>query len=142
MKHRELIEFFLILFVLLLFSCAGMSQQTQDLKIKVSIFQIPPFQTVVSNEPAPKAKDGVVEGIRGTMTEGNVTGFFPDGIVFLEIDGFQNNEELYSVIKEKVRFPDITTILPVGDIYFKLYAIEEDEEGYYVIKRYRITWKI
>jgi hypothetical protein len=52
------------------------------------------------------------------MTGGNVTGSFPDGIVLFETDIFPDNEDLFSVIKEKVKFPNLTRILPIGNIYF------------------------
>lgn len=118
MKHRKLIEFFLIPFELFLLPWVGMSQQTQDLKIMVSIFQIPPFQTVIFNEPTQKEKEGEVGGIRGEMTSGNVTCYFPDGIVSFETNNFSDKKEIYRIIKEKVRFTDITGILPIEDIYF------------------------
>jgi hypothetical protein len=118
MRDRIYFKVFLTIFVLVSLSYTGKSNQSKDLKMKVGIFQIPPYQSVVWNEPSPKTKEGVTGGIRGTMTGGNVTGSFPDGIVLCETDRFPNNEDLYKVIKEKVKFPDLTRILPVGNIYF------------------------
>lgn len=126
MRDRYFFKVFLIIIVLDLFSYAGESNQRKDLKMKIGIFQIPPYQSVVWNEPSPKTEEGVAGGIRGKQIGGNVTGSFPDGIVLLETDIFPNNEYLFNVIKEKVKFPNLTRILPVGNIYFLIDAAKLD----------------
>lgn len=118
MRDRYFFRVFLIIIVSALFSSTGESNQSKDLKMRVSIYQIPPYQSVVWNEPSPKTEEGVVGGIRGTQIGGNVTVYFPDGAVLFKTDRFLDNEDLYKVIKEKVKFPHLTRILPVGNIYF------------------------
>jgi len=129
-KHRRFSMSFFILFGFLSFSLSGVSYQNQDLKMKVSIFQIPPCQGIVWSKSTP---DGGVESRAGAG--GYVTSSFPDGIVLFETDIIQNNKELFDVIKERVSFPEITRILPIADVYFlinteKLEASVIKEEMY------------
>jgi hypothetical protein len=117
-KHRRFSMSFFILFGFLAFSLSGISYQKEELKMKVGIFQIPPYQSIIKSEPSPPEKAGVVGGIRGTKTGGYVTRMFPDGIVIFETDKIQNNKDLFEIIKERVNFPEITGILPIADVYF------------------------
>ena len=121
---RTCVKAGLLVLVLLTISLLGLSFQTQVLEIK--IFQVPPVQGTVKNEPSPPVEEGVVGGIRGTMTGAYVTSFFPDGAVILESEVLHNNEEIIGLIKEKVMssLPDWVRILPVADVQVKF-----NEEG-------------
>ena len=118
MRDRVFFKVFLTIMVQVSFSYTCESNQSKDLKMKVGIFQIPPWQIIVKSEPAPNTKERDLGVIRGTQTGGPLTVYFPDGIVLCKTDRSLDNEDLYKVIKEKVKFPNLTRILPVGNIYF------------------------
>lgn len=108
----------LLISSLLLFPLLGISFQTQVQEVDVKIFQVPALQKIVKSEPSPPTEEGVVGGIRGTMTGGYVTGFFPDGIILFETDLKLNHEDIIMSIRERVMSsrPDWVRILPVADI--------------------------
>lgn len=101
MKNKKFITIFLSVIILLTISNIGMAFQNQDLRMKVSIFQIPPYQSIVKSEPTPPPEKGGVGEIRGTMTGGYVTASFPDGIVLFESDISQSNTDIIKFIKDK-----------------------------------------
>ncbi len=117
MKVKRLIIYVLCTIILFALFSLGMSYRNPGLNLKVRIFQIPPHQSITKILPSPPAKEGEVTGIYGERIGGNVTATFPNGIVLLETDLFQSNDDLIREIKEKVSFccEKVLSILPVAE---------------------------
>ena len=99
MKKNKIINNFLVLFFLISTAQIGMPLEDEYLNLKVRVFRILPFQSIVTKVTS--TQDG---GVSGEVIGGKVTASFPEGIVLLETDLYQNNEDLVKYIKEKVKF--------------------------------------
>lgn len=117
MKKKMVMSSLLIVF---LFSITkvGMLLDNENLNLKIRIFQVPPWQSIVMSVPTPPGE----KGVKGSMRGGNVTASFPNGIVLFETDLPQSNEDIIRFIKEQTRFtfPDFVNILPVADVYIRV----------------------
>ncbi len=131
MKKNKIINNFLVLFFLISTAQIGMPPEDEYQNLRVRVFRILPFQGSVKSYPA---KEG---GIRGVVSGGNVTAFFPDGIVLLETDLYQNDEDLVRFIKEKVKFSGLGEKVKISKVEHsnhtitkdRYIAIKENEEG-------------
>lgn len=104
-----------LIFLLISISQTGIPDENQNLNLKVSIFQIPPIQSIVKSESSTRAKEG---GIVGEQIGGAVTSSFPDGGVLFKSDIFHSNTDIIRFIKSKTRstFPEFVSILPIADL--------------------------
>ena len=69
-------------------------------------------------------------GIRGEVIGGNVTASFPDGIVLLESDLYQNNLDIVKFIKEKVKFSGLGEKVKISSIGAWSVGIPKNLEAY------------
>jgi len=118
MKKIKIIGYFIALFFLISITQIGMSLENQNLNLKVSIFQVPPYQGIVKSESTLPTEEGVVGGIRGSVIGGYITTSFPEGIVIFESGIFQSNTDIIRFIKDKTKstFPYFVGILPIADV--------------------------
>jgi len=124
MRKIKIIDCFLVLFFLILVNQVGMPLEDEFLNLKVRVFRIQPFQGGVKSYPT---KEG---GVRGEVSGGNVTAFFPDGIVLLETDLYQNDEDLIKFIKEKVKFSGLGEKVEIFSIGAWSLGIPKNLEAY------------
>lgn len=135
MKRKSVCHF-LAIAVFLPLSLGRIDYQNRNLILKVTIYHIPPYQSVVKAAPIP-AKEGEVGGTQGTMRGGYVTRSFPDGIVLFESSSLRSNEDIARAIKDHVHFAcsDVVNIIPCADVYIlvdkkDLMTTLADEEYY------------
>jgi hypothetical protein len=116
MKEKKCTYIFFFAIIILSLSSMCIAYQNQDLKLTITIFLIPPHQSIVKGGEPPPAKEGEVGGVRGEQIGGYVTASFPDGIVLFESDLFKSIEDFTKSIKEHVRFccPEVVSILPLS----------------------------
>ncbi len=115
MERNKIIICFLVHFISISIVQVGVSLEDGWLNLKVRIFRILPFQTIVKAKSI-SIKDGKVGGIQGGIIRENVTASFPDGIVLLETDLNQDNADLDRLIKEKVKFSCLSKRVGISQV--------------------------
>lgn len=117
MKKKIIMSSLLIVFLSSI-TKVSVLHENENLKLKVCIFQVPPWQSVIMSVPTPPGE----KAVKGSMRGGNVTARFPNGIVVFETNLSQRNKDIIRFIKEQTRFilPDFVNILPVADVYIRV----------------------
>ena len=96
-KQIEILAFFLLVFI-----CINTAFAKYVVRVFAKLYEIPPFQSRIVSMV--QNKDGSVSG---SMIGGNVTAFFPDGMIILDAYFAKDlpDNAVKEAIREKIRLP-------------------------------------